>query len=101
MRLMSKKKPPATGETPESQPDTTNSPATDETPEGQLDNPDATGTTQTPLRVDDPRLFQVIDELRKPLRRSRNLMIILLLEEALTARGLWPPPSSGAPVASH
>ena len=39
-------------------------------------------------------LIDVIAETARSERRSRNLMIQILLEEALAARGMWPPSQS-------
>ncbi len=50
---------------------------------------------RTPLRVDDKRLFDSLDAYARRLRRSRNMAIQLLLEEAMTREGLWPPPTVG------
>jgi hypothetical protein len=44
------------------------------------------------LRVFDERLIEAIDSQATLDRRSRNLMMLILLEEALAARGVWPPP---------
>jgi hypothetical protein len=55
---------------------------------------DAHKGVQVPFRVDDVRLVEALDACADRERRSRNMTIILLLEEALTARGLWPPPAA-------
>src|SRR5262245_38188185 len=54
--------------------------------------PDAHKGTQIPFRADDPRLVEALEAYAKKVRRSRNMAIILLLETALKAEGLWPPP---------
>lgn len=49
------------------------------------------------LRFDDLRLVKAIDEWKKTvrtLRKSRNLAIIVLLEEMLQIKGYWPPEES-------
>lgn len=46
---------------------------------------------QTPFRPDDPRLLKAIDEYARSVRRSRNMAMVLLLEQALAAHQLWPP----------
>lgn len=48
----------------------------------------------TPLRAADD-LVAAVDALADRERRSRNTMLVLLLEEALTARGLWPVKAAG------
>lgn len=46
---------------------------------------------QVPFRVDDPRLVAALDKYADRTRRSRNMAIIVLLEDALRAENLWPP----------
>ncbi len=53
--------------------------------------------TSTPFRPDDPRLLDVLDVYAKRIRRSRNMAINLLLEEAMQREGLWPPAEEGTP----
>lgn len=74
MKIMSKRKPPSSQSDPQ---------------------PDSSGDGVTPisLRIIDPRLLAAADRCAEHDRRSRNLMLNILLEEALTARGYWPPPS--------
>lgn len=43
-------------------------------------------------RPDDPRLRTALDKLSKINKRSRNMMITFLIEEACVKAGLWPPP---------
>jgi hypothetical protein len=40
----------------------------------------------------DPRMVPILDEESDTDKRSRSQIIALLLEEALTAKGKWPPP---------
>jgi hypothetical protein len=47
---------------------------------------------QIPLRLPDSRLVDALDEYAEQIRRSRNMAIVLLLEEAMKTAGLWPPP---------
>ncbi len=42
------------------------------------------------VRPDTPALAAVIDRIARSERRSRNTMILILLEEALKARDAWP-----------
>lgn len=42
------------------------------------------------LRVPDKTLVAAIDEYARRLRRSRNMALILLLEEAMRRENLWP-----------
>ena len=46
-----------------------------------------------PFRFVDRRLREVVQAFADHDRRSLNLAMTILLEEALKARGLWPPPS--------
>jgi hypothetical protein len=48
------------------------------------------------LRFPDRRLAEAVDRWRKQnrARPSRNTAIIMLLEDAMAAAGLWPPPQS-------
>ncbi len=46
---------------------------------------------QVIFRPETNDLVRAIDAEAKKDRRSRNLTIIILLEEALRARGVWPP----------
>jgi len=55
--------------------------------------PDNHKGVQRNLRIIDPRLLDAVDEAADGERRSRNLMLNILIEEALKARGLWPPKS--------
>jgi hypothetical protein len=50
--------------------------------------------TTTPFRPEDNRLFDALDAYAKRIRRSRNMAINLLLEEAMEREGLWPPPET-------
>lgn len=52
---------------------------------------DAHRWVQVPFRVDDWRLIEAVEAYGKQLRHKRNMAIILLLEEVLTQKGLWPP----------
>jgi hypothetical protein len=52
---------------------------------------DAPKVAQVPFRVDDPRLVEALDRYADSTRRSRNMAIIVLLEQALTVAGFWPP----------
>jgi hypothetical protein len=54
---------------------------------------DAHKGTQIPFRVDDDRLVEALEAYAARIRRSRNMAIVLLLEEALKAHDLWPPPT--------
>lgn len=47
------------------------------------------------LRFDDPRLFAAVNAWAKENRRSRNLAILILLEQALKEGGFWPPEGPG------
>lgn len=51
---------------------------------------------QTPLRVPDVRLLEALDVYAKRVKRSRNMAIVFLLEQAMTAEQLWPPPPADA-----
>lgn len=42
-------------------------------------------------RPDDPRLRLALDKLSKMKKRSRNMMLTYLVEEACIQAGLWPP----------
>lgn len=42
----------------------------------------------------EPQMRDVIEQLAKKERRKLSPMILLLVEEALVARGLWPPSQS-------
>ena len=44
-----------------------------------------------PFRVEDVRLVEALDRYADSVRRSRNMAIVLLLEQALTEAGFWPP----------
>lgn len=46
---------------------------------------------QLPFRVDDPRLVEAIEKYAEDSRRSRNMTIVVLIEQALTALNRWPP----------
>ncbi len=46
---------------------------------------------QINFRVVDPRMLEITEQLAAKERRSRNFMLNLLVEQALTALGLWPP----------
>jgi hypothetical protein len=48
----------------------------------------------TPFRPEDPRLLDALDVYAKRIRRSRNMAINLLLEEAMEREKLWPPPEA-------
>jgi hypothetical protein len=52
---------------------------------------DAHGPIQVPFRVEDPRLVEALDRYADSIRRSRNMTIVLLLEQALEQAGHWPP----------
>ena len=52
---------------------------------------DAHKGLQIPFRVDDPRLVDALDAYAESERRSRNMVIVLLLERALMQAGFWPP----------
>lgn len=52
--------------------------------------------TQVNLRVIDPRLLRALDAYRHRVRRSRNMAINLLLEQALTQEGFWPPQANSS-----
>jgi hypothetical protein len=52
--------------------------------------PDPHKAIQLPFRVIDPALIEAIEEEAKETRRSRNMTINMLLEEALQLRGRWP-----------
>ncbi len=47
---------------------------------------------QTPFRPDDARLLDALDAFAHDTRRSRNMAMVVLIEEALKAAGYWPPP---------
>lgn len=66
-------------------------PGEDEKPPGEK-KPDPHRGVQIPFRVDDPRLIEQLDLYAEEVRRSRNMAIILLLEEILKQKGYWPPP---------
>jgi hypothetical protein len=63
-------------------------------PPAAVPKPDAHQGAQIPFRVADERLVEALDAFAKSERRSRNMAIIILLEEALKARGFWPWPVS-------
>lgn len=44
------------------------------------------------FRPEDPRLFKALDVYAKRMHRSRNMVMYLLLLEAMQREGLWPPP---------
>lgn len=48
----------------------------------------------TPFRPPDARLIVQLDEYARRIRRSRNMAMVILLEEALGREGLWPPPDA-------
>jgi hypothetical protein len=50
--------------------------------------------TATPFRPEDPRLLDALEVYAARIRRSRNMAINLLLEDAMTKEGLWPPAES-------
>ncbi len=50
--------------------------------------------TQVLFRSDDDRLFATVDIVARSLRQSRNMALNILVEEALAARKLWPPPAT-------
>ncbi len=50
---------------------------------------------QVPFRVEDPRLVDALDAYAESVRRSRNMAIVLLLEQSLAEAGFWPPKASG------
>ncbi len=52
---------------------------------------------QTPFRPDDKRLMDAIDAFAHETRRSRNMAMVILIEDALKALGRWPPPPKKAP----
>jgi hypothetical protein len=62
---------------------------TDRTASGK--RPNAHKGTQVPFRVDDPRLVEALDAYAASIRRSRNMTIIILLEQGLEQVGHWPP----------
>jgi hypothetical protein len=43
------------------------------------------------FRADDARLIEALDAYADSVRRSRNMAINILLEEALASHGFWPP----------
>jgi hypothetical protein len=47
------------------------------------------------LRIEDARLIEALDAYAAATRRSRNMGIIVLLEEALERAGFWPPGAKG------
>jgi hypothetical protein len=51
---------------------------------------------QHSLRVDDKRLLEALDAYGEKVRRSRNMVIQLLIEKAMEEEGFWPPPSGDA-----
>lgn len=53
--------------------------------------PDAHKGIQINLRVIDERLIAAVDKRAGRERRSRNLMLNILIERALEADGDWPP----------
>jgi hypothetical protein len=63
-------------------------PATESPPEADV--------TSVLFRAEHPQLVRAIDAYAKANRRSRNMAMNLLLEEALTSHDLWPP-ASGRP----
>jgi hypothetical protein len=60
---------------------------------------DAHKGIQVPFRVGDERLIAALEVYAQRTRRSRNMTIVLLLEEALTRHGLWPPGAQTQPLA--
>jgi hypothetical protein len=44
-----------------------------------------------PLRLPDGRLADALDEHARRSKRSRNMAIVVILEDAMRAEGLWPP----------
>jgi hypothetical protein len=62
-------------------------------PDGSLPRkPDAHKGVQFPLRFPDVRLLEALSRYAHQVRRSRNMGIIILLEEGLQRAGYWPPP---------
>ncbi len=51
--------------------------------------PEPTEITPIYVRPDTPALAAALDRMARAERRSRNTMILILLEEALKARGAW------------
>jgi hypothetical protein len=47
--------------------------------------------TVFPLRLPDSRLADALDEHARRSKRSRNMAIVVILEEAMRSAGLWPP----------
>ena len=45
------------------------------------------------LRVEDRRMLDALGSLAKRQRRSGNMALQVLLEDALKEAGLWPPPT--------
>jgi hypothetical protein len=43
------------------------------------------------LRVPDDRLLDALEQFAAKMRRSQNVSLLIILEEAMTAAGLWPP----------
>jgi len=60
-------------------------------PEPKKQEADRHLSPQIPFRPDDPRLVDALNRYADQIRRSRNMAIVLLLEEALEEKGLWPP----------
>jgi hypothetical protein len=50
-------------------------------------------TAQAPFRAE-RRLFDALDAYARSIRRSRNMAMVLLLEEALRRHGFWKPPAA-------
>ncbi len=67
------------------------------TPKSETPKGDAHKGTQVPFRVDDLRLVEALDAYAESERRSRNMAIIILLEDALKAVGFWPWPRPSPP----
>jgi hypothetical protein len=58
----------------------------------------ATRYFQIPFRVEDEQLVAALDNYAKSVRRSRNMAIVILLEEALALHGFWPPTADEPPA---
>jgi hypothetical protein len=63
---------------------------------GMAEKKNAHKGIQVPFRVEDALLVKALDDYADSVRRSRNMAIILLLEEALKQKGFWPPPKGEA-----
>jgi hypothetical protein len=60
------------------------------------DAPEGSGLLNVLVRGLDPALVGALDQQAKRTRRSRNQLIILVLEEAMHNAGLWSPPDTKA-----